>query len=851
MSILKKLWIVAVCIMSQIFATSYTIKEPKRQVKATFTNPNPAFIVDNDYERDDVFVADICVSSKQGYSVDPTGKEDSTLAIQTAINDCEKMGGGTVYLPAGKYKVTSRIEIKPYVNLRGDYRDPDTVKDGDYGTIIVAGVKSSNEDVGEAINLFRMDGSSALIGLTFFYPLQFMDAVMPYGYAIEVPGGLDTNKHNVFTIKDITFLNAYKGICASITPSGMYKSITHEQLHLENIKGTILREGFHLTNSSEVGGIRNIFLNSSYWANAGKEFNAPNAKNIDDFTTKNSVGMILGDLEWHEVQNVEIKNYHTGIYFQDGTRATTYSMSFIGTFYDLRILNATYGIYIEQLYANMGIEFAQSEIQASKYAMINHSPESDGHVKMSGVTYTGEIGGVNVYWDGKLKGEIPELDLRDRYYQIPKLKLYNVIDYGADNLGKKDASVAIQFALNDARDAGGGVVYLPAGYYLLQKPLYVYENTQLRGCTNAVQKDLTNNCKGTLILAKTNPTATPDTDDGLINLVGKDAGVSGLRVIYPDLDLSRQIYTESSFPKYAYTIKGKSDGVYATNLYLTGCYNGIDFSSNCNDYLIKRVLGVFYHIGFYCGGNRGTLDTLLSNGIALTKVSKEVSGWDFTGDQLQTNIYQVTRQTTTLVKMNHAQDLMVGNVFTFASNTFIDAYDSTFYGFNVGQDSQPANGGKMFALHASEGVFVNTLRDACGTLGTYYTADETSKFSVYNRITLLPGNQSKTEGNIIENGNRSMAPIANTPEVATIEKIWAGEIDYEFIDYPEEKPDPVVPSVDPNDSTIEVNSEPEVKPEPEKNPNHTALIVSLSIIGALIVGVILYFIIKSKIQGGK
>lgn len=831
--ILKRLWILAACIMSQIYTTPYIIKEPEYQVKATFTNQETAFIVNNDYERDDVFVADILISPDHGYSVDPTGKEDSTLAIQQAIQDCEAMGGGTLYLPAGKYLVTQRIEIKPYVNLRGDYRNPDHVTNGDYGTMIIAGVRSSNEDVGETINLFRMDGSSALIGMTFFYPLQFMDAVMPYGYAIEIPGGLDTNKHNVFTIKDVTFLNAYKGICASITPSGMYKSITHEQLHLENIKGTILREGFHLTNSSEVGGIRNIYLNSSYWARAGKEYNAPHAKNIDDFTAKNSVGMILGDLEWHEVQNVEIKNYHTGIYFQDGTRATNYSMSFIGTFYDLRIYNAKYGIYVEQLYANMGIEFAQSEIYASDYAFINHSPESDGHLKLSGVTFTGEIGGVNIYWDGTIKGEIPLLDLRDQSYSIPPLTLYNVLSYGADNQGTKDASQAIQSALDDAHAAGGGVVYLPAGYYVVSHPLYVYANTQFRGCSNAVQKDLTNNCKGTLIFAKTNPTSSPDTDDGLINLVGNDAGVSGFRIIYPDLDLSKQIYSLETFPTYAYTIKGAADRLYATNLYLTGCYNGIDFSENCNNYLIKRVLGVFYHIGFHCGGNRGTLDTLLSNGIAITKVSSAVSGWNFTNEQLQTHIYQVTRQTTTLVKMTSAQDLMVGNVFTFASNTFIEATDSTFYGFNVGQDSQPASGGKMFALTRSQATFINTLRDACGTGGTYYTIDPSSTFSVYNRITLLPGNQSKTEGNIIENSARSLALMITDSQAPIIEKIWTEEIQYEFISYPNENQGSIVPE------------------NPPQKQNYKWLVTLLVVLGTIAVCILVYFCIKLKIQGGK
>ena len=39
------------------------------------------------------------------YGADATGANDSTSAIQSAINAVQNAGGGTVYLPAGTYKV--------------------------------------------------------------------------------------------------------------------------------------------------------------------------------------------------------------------------------------------------------------------------------------------------------------------------------------------------------------------------------------------------------------------------------------------------------------------------------------------------------------------------------------------------------------------------------------------------------------------------------------------------------------------------------------------------------------------------------------------------------------------------
>jgi hypothetical protein len=43
------------------------------------------------------------------YEADPTGADDSTAAIQNALNAAISTGGGVVYLPAGRYKTSSTI----------------------------------------------------------------------------------------------------------------------------------------------------------------------------------------------------------------------------------------------------------------------------------------------------------------------------------------------------------------------------------------------------------------------------------------------------------------------------------------------------------------------------------------------------------------------------------------------------------------------------------------------------------------------------------------------------------------------------------------------------------------------
>ncbi len=55
----------------------------------------------------------------------------------------------------------------------------------------------------------------------------------------------------------------------------------------------------------------------------------------------------------------------------------------------------------------------------------------------------------------------------------PSGPTFSVLDYGADATGLTDSCPAIQAAIDDASDAGGGVVYLPAGEYRCEDLLSV------------------------------------------------------------------------------------------------------------------------------------------------------------------------------------------------------------------------------------------------------------------------------------------------------------------------------------------------------------------------------------------
>ena len=55
-----------------------------------------------------------------GYGADRTGAADSTTAIQAALTAAHTAGGGTVYFPAGTYKISSGLTVYAGTVLQGD-----------------------------------------------------------------------------------------------------------------------------------------------------------------------------------------------------------------------------------------------------------------------------------------------------------------------------------------------------------------------------------------------------------------------------------------------------------------------------------------------------------------------------------------------------------------------------------------------------------------------------------------------------------------------------------------------------------------------------------------------------------
>jgi hypothetical protein len=314
-------------------------------------NGTPRVITTN-HPTSDIVIASYVVTEPP-YNADNTGVNDATTAIQSAIQAAENAGGGVVWMPAGKYKVTSSIHIYNHVTLRGDWRNPD-VGSGNYGTVIMANVASGPDS---NPGLFRIWGSAGAKGFTVYYPNQSVPNPTAYPYTFEILGRfLGEDGYIAGSVQDVTMLNSYKGISAG-------KDATHELHAIRNVKGTPLAMGLYLQDTADVGKVERISFNGSYWANMDSSVSAtkPSLAAINTWTRANGIGMQLGGVEWDQLTQIAVSDYKIGVTFVAGRRISSTVM-----IYDLTVLNSNIGMQFNFLDNRIATVISNCTIKANQ-----------------------------------------------------------------------------------------------------------------------------------------------------------------------------------------------------------------------------------------------------------------------------------------------------------------------------------------------------------------------------------------------------------------------------------------------------------------------------------------------------
>ncbi len=677
---------------------AYTPDPLGKTLTDTSTGELSPRMIDTLYPTDDIVIADI-VPTEMGYAVDPTGRTDSTAGLQKALRDCYTAGGGTVYLPAGTYVISDTVIVPHMVTLRGDWQNPE---DGtEYGTIIsVWDEPNENRDDG----LFRLDASSGVVGLTLYYPHQSLSDVKPYSFAFYV-----SDFSMVYTVKNVTILNGYRGVGACCHDNSMP---AHETLHVENMYGTFLSTGAEVTNQADVGTWMNVNVNNRYWKEASKSWMTPvDAAALDAYTLENTIGLTFGDLEWTQFVDVNVDNCAVGIKIIKGNR-----IQFAGSLYDLTITNCTKGLWVTDLDIRWGMVVSNATIDGG---VINETP---GTVKLFDVTVNGVTEG-QVIVDNDTPLDENFLDY-DRSYVIPARYFYQADLQPSIEV---DSTAALQAVLDEAGKTGG-VVYVPGGTYRMEGKLTVPAGVELRG-TSSVATRSSSDCGTAFLCLYGDDKGCGEEDPAFITLSGDYAGLNGIRIVYGQ----NSPFSEDTDTTFA--VRGEGKGVYVVNSAIVASSLGIDFT-DCDEHVIKKVVTLCYDYTYVVGGKNGFLAGCLQNPTVISRagtIGRE--NWAYGEVEFLNKLTEPgLRVTSHLITVRGAENQTVYNMFAYATGYMVTNEDSVNTKVvNIGSDKM---GKFQITMEGGSLTAVNAMRYG----GKSYRL-KSGDMTLYNRIALWEGSE--------------------------------------------------------------------------------------------------------------
>lgn len=216
----------------------------------------------------------------KSFGVIGDGIADDTAAIQKAL-DAASETGGKVYLPAGKYLVSGSLNIPVGVNLAGAAVSPQYIEPLTGSVVLATGGRG--EETGPA--LFELGDSSAVTGITVFYPEQQVKEIVPYPWTFHLKGGDNT-------VENVTLINSYNGI-----KIGPESNVRHR---IRSVYGCVLRRGIWLDTCTDIGRIDNVQFHCHWWSSP--KVNG-DWEPVFNYMIENCEAFTFGRTDWEYVNN--------------------------------------------------------------------------------------------------------------------------------------------------------------------------------------------------------------------------------------------------------------------------------------------------------------------------------------------------------------------------------------------------------------------------------------------------------------------------------------------------------------------------------------------------------------------
>ncbi len=475
-------------------------------------------------------------------------KEDATERIQSALDEVRRMGGGTVFLSAGEYTISSPVRVPVGVTLRGDYAlHSDSAPSGRSTVLRITGGRG-DEDGPAAFTVFPGAG---LVGLVFWYPEQTLADPVPYPWTIRTAKNPPVANDNQ-TVENCTIVNAWRGI--AIGPEW-------NELHtIRNVRICALKTGIFIDSTTDIGRIVNVAVSPAPWCVFPRKSTSAERKTLCDWLLgHDTVGVEFGRSDWEFVRGLTVSYYRTGVRYRKGGQGLTNAVmarSMIlecGTALELEALNevglAVYGCALKgrDRSVKLGNEF-NSVAQFYGCDFFGNLPATNRFVVVRDVKAT--------------------LPLPSRKPPRPKGRaFFDVTAFGASPNAEDNAG-AFQRALDAAKS--GGTVYVPAGFYRFRGDIRVPSGVELRGASGVPH----HTCSGGSVLM---PLQGRGEEGGapFVSLE-RGSGLRGLAFWYPE-------ETSISPVPYPWTVRSLGPGCWLRDVNIGNGWQGADFASNPSD----------------------------------------------------------------------------------------------------------------------------------------------------------------------------------------------------------------------------------------------------------------------------
>jgi len=328
---------------------------------------NWKLIASDNYPTEEVGVATYTVTTD--FNADPTGEKDSREAFQTAL---DKLGanrrGGTLFVPAGRYRISGQLYIPTGVTMRGEWKRPEKGQPIE-GTILMVDTKGGTDSEKDAF--ITMEPSTALTHLSIWYPNQNPDKITPYPPTV-LYGREGVWGNDYCNVRHVTLVNSYSGIILSRTNGGGCPNIYE-------VYGTPLLRGIEIDNIADVGRFEWIHFSPDYWAGSGLEGSPKAGSAYANWIYKNGTGIVMRRNDWSYTCFVDIEGYNKG--FRTGA-----SIGGEGTpnghNYGFNLRNCETGIYVDGT-SGAGIMFTRMKIENCKRGVVL-TPSCAGPVQLYG-----------------------------------------------------------------------------------------------------------------------------------------------------------------------------------------------------------------------------------------------------------------------------------------------------------------------------------------------------------------------------------------------------------------------------------------------------------------------------------